>query len=196
MSDEMFQGVKIPPEQYAQRIGAYRLPRYSELPDLELYMDQLITYVSGATALLETSVDKPLTASMVNNYVKQGVMPRPQNKRYNRAHVAYLLAICILKRAYSLADIERLVELQTCSAPLDRTYDFFCESFETGLRMLFERAAGDRAPAERVLTATAGDGGTGPKRVALAAAASTAAKVYVDVELDWMQQSAQEGAAR
>lgn len=196
MSDESFQGVQIPPDQYVQRIAAFRLPRYNELPDLELYMDQLITYVSASTALLETSADKPLTASMVNNYVKQGVMPRPQNKRYNRAHVAYLVLICILKRAYSLADIERLVELQTCSAPLDRTYNFFCESFEASLRMLFERSSGEQTPAQRVLSATIDDGGNGPKRVALAAAASTAAKVYVDVELDWMQQSAQEDAGR
>lgn len=84
------------------------LPSWEQLPELELYMDQVISLIHR---YIPESVDtKQLTAAMVNNYVKMGAMPPPVKRRYSRSHVAYLLMICILKQVLpmnSVCDIIR-----------------------------------------------------------------------------------------
>ena len=68
------------------------LPRCNELPDLELYMDQVTSLIGRYL-----KDDRELTASMVNNYVKHKAMPAPVRKKYTREHLAYLIVICTLK---------------------------------------------------------------------------------------------------
>ena len=82
-----------------ERMADYRLPRWEELPDLELYMDQVLSLVERYLGDYPGFEERRLTASMVNNYVKMGVMPPPVKKRYSRVHLAYLLMICLLKAA-------------------------------------------------------------------------------------------------
>lgn len=85
------------------------LPAWEELPDLELYMDQVLSLVSR---YLAAGDEKVLTASMVNNYVKQKLLPPPVNKRYNRSHIASLLMLCILKSVLPIAAVQQL--FQSC----------------------------------------------------------------------------------
>ena len=79
-----------------------RLPQWKELPDLALYMDQV---VSLGNRYLEPLISGPITASMVNSYVKKGLMPKPIKKKYSQEHVASLILITIMKQVYSLDDI-------------------------------------------------------------------------------------------
>ena len=66
----------------------YHLPRWEELPDIELYMDQVITLIERYLAPLLEEADeennKIITSAMINNYVKLGIMPKPIKKRYER----------------------------------------------------------------------------------------------------------------
>ena len=56
----------------------FRFPRYAELPKLDLYMDQVLSVVSETLSVFQTEKkEKVLTAAMVNNYVKQKVLPPP-----------------------------------------------------------------------------------------------------------------------
>lgn len=84
------------------------LPEWKELPDLSLYMDQLLSLVGRY--LPSGGEDKPLTAAMVNNYVKHKVLPPPVSKRYTRLHIAALLMLCILKSVMPIAAIQQLFE--------------------------------------------------------------------------------------
>lgn len=45
-----------------------------------------------------------LTSAMVNNYIKDGAMPRAEGKRYSRTHLAYLTALCAIKQVLSVKD--------------------------------------------------------------------------------------------
>lgn len=98
------------------------LPSWDELPDLELYMDQVLSlvgrYIAGAD-------DKTLTASMVNNYVKQKVLPPPVNKRYKRNHIAALLMLCTLKSVMPIADIQRLFKICGIQEDIRPLYEEF-----------------------------------------------------------------------
>ena len=92
-----------------------RLPEWNELPDLDLYMDQVIALMSKYIPGL--AEDKLLTSSMINNYVKTGAMPPPVKKRYSRSHIVHLIIICVLKQIMPISSIKKLIDsmLQTCS---------------------------------------------------------------------------------
>ena len=90
-----------------EELGQRRLPAWEELPDLALYMDQVLSLTAR---YLPGGADKALTAAMVNNYVKQKVLPPPVSKRYDRSHIAALMMLCILKSIMPIADIQRLFQ--------------------------------------------------------------------------------------
>ena len=89
---------------YLQERGKKTLPLWSELPDIDLYMDQLTSLVNRYMGY--TTKERMLTASMVNNYVKMKVMPAPVKKKYGREHLMYLIVICILKQVMPLSSVE------------------------------------------------------------------------------------------
>ena len=118
-------------------VQTLHFPRYRELPAIELYMDQVLTYVDDQLRPLLPEGEKLLTSSMVNNYVKQKLIPVPTQKRYGREHVALLIFICLMKRSVSIADIQRLFAMQAAASSTERAYDFFCTAAEESLRSLF-----------------------------------------------------------
>lgn len=103
------------------------LPQWEALPDFGLYMDQVIVLMERA---LEGVLPKgELTKSMVNNYVKVGLIPRPAGKKYGREHLALLLMICILKQALSMEEIAALLSM-LCSNGEKAGYEQFLVEVE------------------------------------------------------------------
>ena len=67
------------------------LPDWDSLPQLELYMDQVIILLTEyLSPLCRSGEEKAVTASIINNYVRMHVMPPPRKKKYGRIHLAYL----------------------------------------------------------------------------------------------------------
>ena len=109
----------------AARLVAVHISRIREMPRIELYLDQLLTLVSQETIV---------TGSMVNNYVKQGVIPPPRKKRYTRRHVASLVFVCALKRVFSIAQVSQLAaQIWDSGLDLEALYDRSCAAFEVAL---------------------------------------------------------------
>ena len=80
-------------------LAAQRLPRWDELPDIDLYLDQVLTLLDKYLGpFLPENGGHALTASMINNYVKLRIVPAPVKKRYGRVQLAYLLVIGLLKQ--------------------------------------------------------------------------------------------------
>lgn len=85
--------------------------KYEELPDIDLYMDQLITYLEKQLQIFQTSsLDKQITPSMINNYVKGDVITAPISKRYNREHMALIEEVCTLKQVLSIAEVKQILD--------------------------------------------------------------------------------------
>lgn len=89
-------------EELKSRMGSQRPAEWGELPDLSLYMDQVIGYMPRQ--LIRYGEEERLTSAMVNNYIKDGLLPRAEGKRYNKDHLAYLTAICALKQVLPVKD--------------------------------------------------------------------------------------------
>ena len=91
-----------------ERMEQERPARWEELPDLALYMDQLISYMPRQ--LIRFDEGSTLTAAMVNNYIKEGLVPRAEGKRYGPIHLGYLTAVSALKQVLSVRNIGALME--------------------------------------------------------------------------------------
>lgn len=116
----------------------FHCPRFSELPHVSLYKDQVITYIEDALNVINlNSTEKLLTPTMLNNYVKQKVVSPPKDKRYNEKHLAYLIVVCILKQAYSLHEVCRLINIQIETCEIEQAYDYFCTELEKCLKAVF-----------------------------------------------------------
>ena len=103
---------------YAEHLVSLHLPRYDEIPSIDLYMDQLVGFLEDTLAPLYQPGEKIITRSMVNNYVKQGVLASAAGKKYTRSHIAYLIVICTLKQTFSIAEIDRLIRMQIAGCRL------------------------------------------------------------------------------
>ncbi|MBR6119207.1 MAG: DUF1836 domain-containing protein [Oscillospiraceae bacterium] len=92
-------------------LNNYRLPAWEQIPDLGLYMEQVIVLLRQYLDYLppELKEEEAITAAAINNYVRTKIMPEPVKKRYYRAHIAYLLVICTLKQGLSIALISKIL---------------------------------------------------------------------------------------
>lgn len=87
-----------------------RPEKWENIPDIDLYMDQVLSYMTRQHVGLE--LDESLTSAMVNNYMKKDLLPRAKSKKYDRQHIAYLTAICLLKQVISVSDAGKLLGQQ------------------------------------------------------------------------------------
>lgn len=94
----------------SERMAHIHIARIDEMPRIELYLDQVLSIVTGELAFMALPGEELLTGSMVNNYVKQRVIPAPTRRRYTRRHVASLIFVCAFKRVFSIPEIRRLHE--------------------------------------------------------------------------------------
>ncbi len=121
-----------------EQINKISLPRWNQLPDLDLYMDQTLDFINKKLDFLKMVDQKDLlTKTMINNYVKVGIVSSPVKKRYSNKHLAYLVVVCILKQTFSIQEIANLIAYQIKMVPVDQAYDYFCEEFELAMRCVF-----------------------------------------------------------
>lgn len=97
-------------------------PLWEELPEIELYLDQVLLYVNQVTQSTFGPNDKGLTASMVNNYVKHGHVAKPIKKKYNAAQVARLIVITSLKTVFEISEIAKTLEILRTDAESQKAY--------------------------------------------------------------------------
>ncbi|MGN1120663.1 MAG: DUF1836 domain-containing protein [Oscillospiraceae bacterium] len=109
--------------------NAFELPKWDELPDIELYMDQVITLMNKYFGVLSSGEEPLLTSSMINNYVKNGIIPPPIKKRYSRTHLFRLIVICIMKSVLPINDIALLMDTMLKSQSEQEVLDYFAESY-------------------------------------------------------------------
>ena len=94
---------------------------WDSLPDIDLYMDQVVSYLSRQSTGGKAPV---ITSAMINNYVKDGLLPRANGKRYNREHLASLTAISLLKNVLTVKDMHLLLSQFKLGANAPQYDDF------------------------------------------------------------------------
>ena len=172
----------------ASYMASIHIYRFGELPRIELYLDQVLTLVSEELAFMCLPDEQVVTGSMVNNYVKQKLLPAPEKKRYTRTHVATLLFVCALKRVYSIAQLQQIMGMiENAHVDAAALYDEVVAALECALAEQFavgpDFVAPVMEPRVRPVNAIGEEVAPGLARVLEAAVASLAAKVYVEQTL-------------
>jgi len=127
-------------------INQFHLPRWNELPNVDLYLDQVVNLINSTLSpyiFLNNDKKKEniqvLTKTMINNYVKNNLIEAPEKKLYSKIQLAKLFVICILKQVYSMQDISTLISIALEKTNAQDKYDTFCDLFEECLRCTFEQ---------------------------------------------------------
>ena len=115
-----------------ERMEHQRPVSWENFPDIGLYMDQVISYLPRQ--LIHYGEGDLLTSAMVNNYIKDGLLPRAEGKRYSRVHLGYLTAICVLKQVLSVKETSRLITAGTeWKQSPEALYSYFCRQLSAAL---------------------------------------------------------------
>ena len=117
-------------------LRGFRLPRYHEIPNMGLYLEQTTKYINQCIQPLGF---ENVTSTMIRNYVKHGLITNPVKKQYTADQIAHLIALALLKQVTPLEHINDLFRLLaqggTYSVPV--AYDYFCEELENILYFRF-----------------------------------------------------------
>ncbi len=116
-------------ESFLSALESSKPPEWDALPDIGLYMDQVINYLERQIgSLFPPNKEGAITSSMINNYVKAHIIPRAQSKKYSQEHIALLLAAFVLKKALTTQDMGVLLAKGEDSA-IDDPYRSFYEHY-------------------------------------------------------------------
>lgn len=118
---------------WEQYLNNYQLPSWKEIPDIGLYMDQMIALLTQYVDFIpvEDQKDKPVTATTINNYVRLRVMPAPEKRKYYRVHIAYLIMILTLKQSVSIPSIQKILPVDLTADEVREFYTSYVERLRT-----------------------------------------------------------------
>ena len=126
------------PDAFIRKLNTLSLPRYNQLPNVTLYRDQVIEYIELWMEPLSICVEQPvITPSMINNYVKVGLVPAPVKKQYGREQIARLISICIFKQVLPIAAVQALFNIQRLSYDAPTAFDYVIDQLEASIRAAF-----------------------------------------------------------
>ena len=121
----------------------FHLPRYAVVPDVGLYLDQVVRWLNRSLQPLSLP---EVTPSMVSNYVKKGYVTAPVRKQYSSEQLGRLLLLAIGKNVLMMDDLARLLkQWDQDPRPFSLRYDLYCEDLEQALSAAF---SGEQLPKE------------------------------------------------
>ncbi len=111
-------------------LKVFHLPHWDELPDMDLYMDQVVMLLQRYLNFLpeDEHGNAAITASIINNYVRLKIMPPPVKKKYTRVHMAYLIMVCSLKQSVNIPYIQKMLPLGLPEAEVRRIYEDYVKT--------------------------------------------------------------------
>ena len=129
-------------EQLKEKLVSKRPVSWTEFPDIGLYMDQVVSYMHRQ--LIDFEGDGQITPAMVNNYIKDRLLPRADGKKYSREHLAGLTEICLLKQVLSVRDAGLLLHQELGEGDHEMFYSKFKQILDKALTGTAEQIDPDR----------------------------------------------------
>ncbi|MEY8296406.1 MAG: DUF1836 domain-containing protein [Emergencia timonensis] len=135
-------------KEFKEQLTAARPEDWEQIPDIDLYMDQVISYMTRQHIGLELENEETLTSAMINNYIKSGLLPRAKGKKYNREHIGYLTAICLLKQVLSVGETGVLLNNQMEHRDIENFYHNYKVTLDNEFNLVAEELKVDASEEE------------------------------------------------
>ena len=132
------------------KITNYSIPKWNDLPEIDLYMDQVIALMEKYLTDNSSKDSKLVTQSMINNYVKLGIMPAPIKKKYSREHLAYLFIICSLKQVMPISIIKSMIEEKLKKNSISEILNFYSDLYDFAFHTLTQHLASSESNLESI----------------------------------------------
>ena len=118
-------------ESIMESLSQMEYVKSSEIPNIDLYMDQVLTFMnSHLEDAKRYEDDKIMTKTMINNYAKNRLIPAPDKKKYSKEHIMVLMFIYYFKNILSIGDIQSILN------PLTERY--FANDKDLNLEKIYE----------------------------------------------------------
>ena len=166
--------------QWEAFIEDYHLPPWQTIPDIGLYMEQVVILLGQYLSFMpdpDERRDRQLTSSTINNYVRLKLMPPPVKKKYYRVHIAYLILILTLKQSLSIQEIQRAIPTDLDAVQMQALYCDYAERFRA-VSLFF--AAQARAAAQEALQGESSGDAAGSSLVIKGALVSGFARILAE----------------
>ncbi len=167
-------------EKLMEPLSIFHLPKYEDIPNVGLYLDQTVKYINS---YFESFDGMNLTASMVSNYVKKGLVANAVKKLYYREQIAYLFFIAVAKNVLSMENLNLFIAVQKQTYPVKVAYDYFCAELENVMEYVF----GLKQTLDNV-----GEEDTEEKLMLRSTIITAAYKIYLDCCFDVMRADMEE----
>jgi len=141
------------PTKLTELINSIEDIKLEEIPEYRLYISQLEEFFDKKLGKVSNDDEerKAISKTMIQNYIKDGLLMPPEGKSYNRSHVILLAIIYNLKSILSIRDIRRLlnpilkdVNNEDGSSEIDSLYENYLklktESVHNMSKSLYELA--------------------------------------------------------
>lgn len=133
------------------RLRSERPSDWDSLPDIELYRDQVLSYMKRQHSLQDEEAQ--LTGAMINNYIKSGLLPRANGKKYVKDHLVYLTAICSLKQVLSVGETDELLKLQPEISDAQKFYEKYQALLDEAFKDTADRLNPDGTEEQLIMAA-------------------------------------------
>ncbi|MBU9722198.1 MULTISPECIES: DUF1836 domain-containing protein [Bacillaceae] len=120
-------------EELIKELGIEQHITLEDIPDIDLYMDQVIQlFERKFNDLKRNENEKILTKTMINNYAKGKLFFPITNKKYSKEHIILISLIYNLKGAISINDIKKTLQpvnqkMESGELNLDALYSVYLE---------------------------------------------------------------------
>jgi Domain of unknown function (DUF1836). len=127
------------------KLDAFELPAYEEIPDVGLYLEQVSRYVNGP---LEEFPEMKVTPSMISNYAKAKLFSRVNKKTYSREQIAIVFFITIAKSVLSIEYVRTaLVLFRSKNYSIQKGYEYFRRELQYAVSVFYEPSEAKKASA-------------------------------------------------
>lgn len=134
-------------KEWEAHLNEKKIPKWEELPSLELYMDQVLVLLNKYTDIfIITDGGNAITAPMINNYVKKKTVPAPVKKKYSARHLAYLIMVCTLKQSLNISTIEKMIPIDLDEERVKHIYNSFAENQQKAFKYVSEQIKSVSSP--------------------------------------------------
>lgn len=113
-------------------ITDYHLPDWEAIPDLGLYMDQVVVLLAQYLTFIPAmpgGKESFVTSSTINNYVRLKIMPAPVKRKYFRIHIAYLIMILTMKQSINISDVQKIIPSDIPEEEVRAVYEDYSAKF-------------------------------------------------------------------
>lgn len=155
-------------KRWKKYLNEYELPSWENIPDIGLYMEQVITLLKQYLDYLPPELKEAqfITAATINNYVRLKVIPEPVKKRYYRNHIAYLIMVLTMKQGIEISLIKKLIPSDMSDSEIKEYYeeysamhrkscDYFADQIAKVAAPLLERDATEELKIDKAETLVA-----------------------------------------